>query len=67
MKEITVTNLNGGIDIKNDPSVIKEDTLADCVGFDITQEGILQTGHGLATNDISAYLPSSDVQCVQFC
>ncbi len=67
MKEITITNLNAGVDVKNDPSVIGENTLADCIGFDVTKEGVLQTSLGLAANDIGASLPDSNVQCVQFC
>lgn len=66
MKEpIVITNLNDGIDVRSDPSMISEGGLADCVGFDLTKRGVIQTAGGLASNDISASLPSGTIQWVQ--
>lgn len=65
MKTITITNLNDGISVKSDPSAILEGALVDCIGFDLTEEGVLKTSRGLATNDISTYLPAGTIQCIQ--
>jgi len=61
---ITITNLNDGIDVKNDPSAISEGGLQDCVGFDLTKEGLLETAQGLADNDLVGLLPIGDIQCM---
>lgn len=65
MKAIIINNLNDGIDVKNDPSVVSEGGVVDCVGFDLTQEGILKTAQGLADNDIPLSLPSGVIQWMQ--
>jgi hypothetical protein len=66
MKEpIVITNLNDGIDVRSDPAAISEGGLADCVGFDLTHEGVIRTAGGLADNDISAFLPTGIIQCVR--
>lgn len=66
MKAITINNMNDGIDVKNDPSVVSEGGVVDCIGFDLTQEGVLKTAQGVAANDISTKLPSSGlIQWVQ--
>ncbi len=62
---ITINNLNDGIDVKSDPSAISEGGLVDCIGFDLTEEGVLKTSKGLAVNDISTYLPAGTIQCIQ--
>jgi len=58
MGEIVIQNLNKGIDVKNDPSVISEDSLADCVGFELSVEGSLETAKGLADHDLGADIPA---------
>lgn len=65
MGKIVITNLNDGINVKNDPSAISEGGVVDCVGFDLTKEGVLETAKGLAANDISTKLPSGNIQWMQ--
>ena len=65
MGAITISNLNGGVDVKSDPAAIAEDSLADCIGFDLTTEGTLNTVLGVADNDISAHLPTDDIDWVR--
>ncbi len=67
MGVITITNLNDGINIKADPSAISEGGLADCVGFSLTEDGVLKTAGGVAVNDIPTLLPSGAIQCKQTC
>ncbi len=43
MGVITVANINEGINVKFDPSVIPEGAVADCVGFDVIAGGRLDT------------------------
>lgn len=62
---ITITNLNDGINVKSDPTTISDSGLQDCVGFDLTTEGILRTAGGLAVSDIEDKLPSGNIQCVE--
>ncbi len=64
---IAITSLNDGINIKSDPSAISEGGLQDCVGFDLTEEGVLKTAGGIAANDISLHLPTGDIRCKQTC
>ena len=62
---IVISSLNDGINVKVNPSVIPEGGLADCVGFDLTIEGVLETAMGVAASDISALLPAvGSVQCM---
>lgn len=65
MGVIAITNLNDGINVKSDPTAISDSGLQDCIGFDLTTEGIIQTAGGLADNDISAFLPVGNIKCVQ--
>ena len=62
---ITITNLNDGINVKSDPTAIPDSGLQDCVGFDLTTEGIIRSAGGLADNDIAAKLPTGPIQCVE--
>lgn len=62
---IVVTNLNDGIDVKSDPAAISEGGLADCIGFDLTKEGVLNTAGGLASHDLIGLLPTGSIQWVQ--
>ena len=62
---IPITTLNEGINVKSDPTAIVDGGLQDCVGFDLTTEGILRTAGGLAISDIEDKLPSGDIQCLQ--
>ncbi len=65
---ITITGLNEGISIKNDPSAIPEGALYDCIGWDVTEDGILKTSGGLASHDFGTLLPNvTDIQCIQIC
>jgi hypothetical protein len=57
---ITITNLNDGINVKADPSAISDGAMEDCVGFDLTKDGIIQTAGGLATHDLA--LPTGTIQ-----
>jgi len=67
VKVITVSNLSDGINVKNDPSVISDGAVVDCVGFELTTEGTLEVAKGLAPNDISSLLPAGGVECFQKC
>ena len=62
---IAITNLNDGINVKSDPTAISDSGLQDCVGFDLTTEGILRTAGGLAVSDIEDKLPDGNIQCVE--
>jgi hypothetical protein len=62
---ITITNLNDGINVKSDPTAISDSGLQDCVGFDLTTEGIIRTAGGLAVSDIEDKLPTGNIQCVE--
>jgi hypothetical protein len=64
---ITINNLGDGINVKNDPSAISDGSVVDCVGFELSKEGVLETCQGLADNDISSKLPGSGVQCFHKC
>lgn len=65
MKTILINNLNDGINVKADPSALSDGGLVDCVGFDLTKDGVLETAMGVANNDISASLPAGIKQWVQ--
>ena len=61
---ITISNLNKGLSIKNDPSAIPEGSLYDCIGFELIEEGILKSSSGLSVHDLGANIPSGSVQCI---
>lgn len=67
MEVITINSLNDGINVKSDPTALSEGSVVDCVGFELSKEGTLETAQGLAANDIADKLPSGSVQCFQKC
>jgi hypothetical protein len=62
---ILINNLNDGIDVKSDPSAVSEGGLVDCIGFDLTQEGVLHSASGLADHDLISLLPVGSIQWFQ--
>lgn len=69
LEPIEIRTLHDGLNLKDDPSdpSFKEGATVECVGFDLTIGGKLQTAKGNSTDlgELAGLLPFDTVQCAQ--